>query len=357
MRSAVALILAICCTSPAMAEQPPTNGQSNSIAFLQQLNHEVRAAYTRASNGIVRVHLPTELVNPAVDVIRKWEPRLNPELRRNAGGGAAPATAPATNESKATAADGAATRPMGVLNAHANVVTVGLVLDTVGTLLVPAYLDPARVGKPIAISTKDGVTTEATVVAADRATGITLLRMREPLGQPVTLAKRRPDAGMLLISLCGDETRLTVWTGASRESAVLILPNQEIAVLRGGRFMGGAGYASLVQQLLKDGTVQRASLGLRVAELPPYEQGRLARVEAIDRPGLFVGAVTPDQAGAAAGVQVGDLLLEIGGHTVPDVATVAAVLAEVRGQTTLTLGREGKRIQIDVELGQPQPAK
>jgi S1-C subfamily serine protease len=110
-----------------------------------------------------------------------------------------------------------------------------------------------------------------------------------------------------------------------------------------------------VRQLLEEGTVRRPSLGLRVAELPPQEHARLARVRATDRPGLVVAAVAPDQPGAAAGVQVGDLLLEIAGHPVPDVTTVAAVLAEVRDRTTLTLGRDDERIQVEVELGEPHP--
>ena len=170
MRRVVAFILAVCCSAPVFAEPPPAEGQSDSNSFLQQLNQEVRTACRRANEGLVRVQVPAELANPAVDVIRKWEPRLNPERRRSKPTGDASTTAPVNSD---------AARPVPGIDLEPHVVTVGLVIDEKGTLLVPAYLDPARVDRPFIIITGGGITSEATMLAADKSTGVTLLRMRE----------------------------------------------------------------------------------------------------------------------------------------------------------------------------------
>jgi hypothetical protein len=356
MRLPIAIVLLALTAPSAVLAEPPAPATQPSL--LRQLDGEVRQAYCNASDGIVRVHVPANLINPAADVIRKWELRRNPEQRTRHDDAAAPTqVAPPADPSAATrpTVPPGENAPSGSQAAH--VVTVGLVLDAAGTLFVPLYLDPARVTGPLTITTKTGGSHEATVVAADKQAGITLLRAAGALGTPLKLSAERPTEGALLIAIQGDESRMMVWTGATRESAILIMPGGEVAVLRGGRFLGGPGYATLIAQLLTDGSAHRATLGLRVAELPPEEQGRLATFDAIDRPGLFVALVLPDSPAARAGVRPGDLLLSIGAHVVPDLATVAAVLAEARGHTNLTLGRDGQRVRVDVDLGEPQPAK
>lgn len=337
------------------AEHAPTSGPAS--ALLQQLDGEVRQAYCRTIEGVVRVYLPAKAINPASDVLRKWERRLNPDVRQRLGESqlAPPTTSPTTNV--AVNAPVAATQPTTTPASMAEAVTIGIVLNDAGELLVPIYLDKSKLPEPLRVVTKDGQTATATIVGADRSTALSLVRCDRPLGRPLRLADKRPVEGALLIALCGDETRLLVWTGVARDSAIAVLPDGAVAILRNGRFVGGSGYATLLDQLRTNGEAKRGLLGMMVNELSPAQHGRLAKLNVVDRPGVEVTAVLPNLPAERAGVRPGDLLLEVDGHAVPDLTSLAALLTEVKGATTLTIGRADQRIELAVDAQVRDPAQ
>jgi hypothetical protein len=319
-RSTTIILLAIATVSGAEPPSPaaPAVRQtpSPSSTLLSQLDAEVRQAYRSASQGIVRVHLPMRALNvTSLDVIRKWEPRLNDEVRKR------------LREEQLLAQGGSPT----------------------------AYLEPSRVTRPLRIVTKDGDALDAAFVASDRLAAVTLLRASRPVGVPQRLASSRPVEGALLIAMCGDETRLLVWTGGSRESGVVVTPDGSLGVLRQGRFLGGPGYASLVKNLSELHHAGRSTFGMMVAELPPTEQAAMARLDSIDRPGLIVTKVQADRPAARAGVREGDVLIEVAGNVVPDMTALAAVLTEVRGPTKVVLGRDDQRVMLTIEAEPKDP--
>ncbi len=356
MRTLLAILVATSSVSPTVRAQQPiaTIQPTSQSTLLQQLDSEVRQTYCRTVEGIVRVYLPAKAINPATDVLRKWEKRLNPDLRQRLNEDQASATgattAPTTDSGDAT------TRPTVTPTSVAGeVVTIGIAVNDGSELVVPAYLDRAQLPDPLRIVTKDGVTATATIVAADKHTAITLLRVDRPIAKPLTIAPHRPVEGALLIALCGDDTRLIVWTGTSRDSAVVVTPDGAVGVLRWGRFLGGPGYATLIENLRTDGRAQRSQLGMTIGELPTPQQGHLATMKIIDRPGLEVLTIEPESPAATAGVQPGDLLLTIAGQRVPDITSMAALLTDVRGPTTLVLGRGTERIEVTVDAQLPKP--
>jgi S1-C subfamily serine protease len=338
----LALFFFMVCPALAQAANPSVGAATTAPStVLQQLDKEVRDAYCRTAEGVVRVHLPATLVNPTAEILRKWEGHLTPDVRdrlRNERLGTPTATSNATSH-PATDDDGL---PQSV--------TIGLVMDNNGVLLMPFYIDPARFNEPLRITTRQGEQVQAHILGSDHSTGITVLKCEQPVGTPVKVTKIRPTEGMLLIAIWGDESRLMVWTGAGHESGVVIMPDGSVGVLRGGRFLGGPGYAKLTADLIDGGKVHRSRLGLKVGELPAREQLRLARLHIVDRPGLIVTEVIADSPADKAGVQAGDVLMAINGNDVPDLTAIAAVLAEARGRATVTLGRDDQKMEVTVNL-------
>ena len=68
---------------------------------------------------------------------------------------------------------------------------IGLVLDTRGDVLVPLYIDAAYLKGPLQVTLDEKSVTSANVVAADRLTSLTVIRLAQPAGQPVTFAADR----------------------------------------------------------------------------------------------------------------------------------------------------------------------
>lgn len=100
--------------------------------------------------------------------------------------------------------------------------------------------------------------------------------------------------------------------------------------------------------LLHGGHVPRAHLGVAL-------QGAVASMDGTQRDGLLVTHVAEQGAAAAAGLLVGDLIVEAGGRATPRIAELREALDQLApGATlTLTLARGGKRVDVDVA---PWPA-
>jgi serine protease Do len=95
---------------------------------------------------------------------------------------------------------------------------------------------------------------------------------------------------------------------------------------------------------------QRARLG--VAVVPPRVSRRLRRAVGLpEREGLLVRAVEDDGAAARAGVQPGDLIVEVDGRPVDGVDTLYDVLDGGAEELTLLLVRGEQEREVKVPLG------
>lgn len=110
--------------------------------------------------------------------------------------------------------------------------------------------------------------------------------------------------------------------------------------------------ARMVQSsILLEGRVVRGWLGVYLGELTD-ELREAFRIEA-DR-GVLVQQVMPDSPAAEAGLQDGDVILELGGQPVDDVGELRFRIAEMRPGTEILLSllRGGERRALTVELGE-----
>jgi serine protease Do len=103
----------------------------------------------------------------------------------------------------------------------------------------------------------------------------------------------------------------------------------------------------LVSDLRRHGRVRRGYLGVTVQ---PAALGDPAAAAVGRGRGLLVSGVEPGSAAAAAGVMVGDILVELGGFALerPDDLLVALTGERVGAATPLGLVRGGQHITVDV---------
>lgn len=105
--------------------------------------------------------------------------------------------------------------------------------------------------------------------------------------------------------------------------------------------------------LIRDGRVRRGYLGIAGADLklPRY----LVRILELDDPrGIVVHSVEPGSPAARAGVQEGDVLIEIGERRTAGIDALHRVLTELRlgVPTAVELLRKNERLRLSVELSE-----
>ncbi len=98
----------------------------------------------------------------------------------------------------------------------------------------------------------------------------------------------------------------------------------------------------------------RARLGVMVIGITPELREHFGAAE--DR-GVLVGQVAPKSAAEAAGLQVGDVLVEVGGNAVDSAGDVLSALAPVKqGQgISLAVIRDRKPLTLRATLSAPPP--
>lgn len=100
----------------------------------------------------------------------------------------------------------------------------------------------------------------------------------------------------------------------------------------------------------------RPRLGVMITELTPELRTFFG---APDHSGVLVGHVEPGSSAAQAGVRVGDVLVDVRGHSIDDAGDVRAALAGVsRGQVAaIKLVRDRKPLTVQATLtSDPSPA-
>ncbi len=104
-----------------------------------------------------------------------------------------------------------------------------------------------------------------------------------------------------------------------------------------------------VETLIRDGKVTHGHIGIGIADVTP-ENAKFFGDSAAT--GGVVSQVEPDSPGAKAGLQVGDVIIEVNGHAVSDAGELQVVIGQQKPGTKveLTILRDGKSMNIPVTL-------
>jgi serine protease DegQ len=112
---------------------------------------------------------------------------------------------------------------------------------------------------------------------------------------------------------------------------------------------------NVFEQIVRDGEVTRGWLGIE----PLPVTAELAKSLTLPRPeGVFIRAMQRGGPAERAGIQVSDVVLEIGGKSTPSVPQLLARIAELApgSSTRVRLAREGQHVELDVTVGKrPKP--
>jgi Do/DeqQ family serine protease len=136
--------------------------------------------------------------------------------------------------------------------------------------------------------------------------------------------------------------------------------NSQILSPSGGNI--GVGFAipvnmahSVMDQLIKDGKVHRAKLGVTIQNVTP---DLATSMGLIDMKGGLVSNVEAGSPAARAGIHEGDVIVEVDGRSVSDNNELRNVIAGTRPGTTVALKvlRDGKSETMRATLGELAPA-
>ena len=156
---------------------------------------------------------------------------------------------------------------------------------------------------------------------------------------------------VVMVVPASGEMRLLVWSGTTRESGpVFGIDGSLLGFARGGQFLTAAACRSVADQLIRSGSVKRATLGVRISAVPREDPIRRSSPNLADRPAMRVEEVVPDSAAARAGLRKDDLILSVAGQSVGDVASFAAAIANCAGPTDLQVFRDGQVVTVPVNL-------
>ncbi len=112
----------------------------------------------------------------------------------------------------------------------------------------------------------------------------------------------------------------------------------------------------LIAQLKEDGRITRGWLGVQIQPVTPLIADSLALEEAR---GALVASVTPASPAAEAGLEVGDVILELAGEPIETVRelTRAVALAEPGQPQAMTVWRRGETQALEVAPGEAPAAQ
>jgi S1-C subfamily serine protease len=331
--------------------------------LLEALNHETQSLFREVAPSIVRVQLPmpTNLTLAPDDPLAKWATKLDPESFRELleiqhrlpGAQYTAEIRPTTEPSEPVPQ----TQPTHVIVLQIQRFipnSIGVVLDDSNRVLVPRYVDREACRYPIPVSIGDGRWATAKFLASDGQSNLTLLQLTTAIhAKPATLASNKPDAGTLLLvmSLNPAANRLTVWEGWEPDVAAIINIDGSIAgFTAAGRYLSAAACMPLVADLMHDGVVHRAFLGVVVGAVGPEDPDRQMYPTLGTTPALRIRQVIPGTVAQQAGLSEGDLILSLAGQSVGDGPTFAAAIANRRGNTQMQILRQGQVHLVNVEL-------
>jgi S1-C subfamily serine protease len=251
---------------------------------------------------------------------------------------------------------------------------VGLLLDDQGHVLVPLYVEREAIAdQPIRLAGPGGELTTAKFVGSDQQTNLTVLKLDQPKshrqaeGKPVRLSRRKIEDGALVLYVAtGDGSgRLGLWNGGTaganqapipRDFGIVVgIEGEVLGISRHGQFLGGSACHLIADQIIRHGSVKRATLGVIITQLGDDDVVRRQQPAALgDRPAVRVDQVINGSPADKAGLRPGDLLLALAGDpdAVKDIPTIAASIAARSGKTPLRVLRGDKVLDVTVDLEQ-----
>ena len=357
--------------------QPATDATQPQPTLLEQLNRETERLYHDVGRGLLRVQLPAQAASnedaserSPLAKYKQLDPKVREELeqrRRSSVAARTNAAPPTTGIATDVRLDAGAALIVVAPPAPARKAdaaepafapnSVGLLLDAHGHVLVPQHVDPdAAADHPIRVSGADGAVTLARLVGSDRQTNLAVLKLPAPAGTPVRLADGPPREGslVLLVSPADAAGRLSLWTGGGGRDVAVVFPvdGQCAGIARSGQFLGGRACRLIAEQIVRHGSVRRATLGIIISEIRRDDPLRQRQPALADRGAVRVDQVMPASPAEKAGVRAGDLLLAMAGEPVHDIPTLAAAIAARTGPTELRLLRGDEMFTISVDLQQ-----
>jgi S1-C subfamily serine protease len=223
-------------------------------------------------------------------------------------------------------------------------------------VLVPLYVERATAEEqPVRVADPQGRLAEARFVGSDRQTNLTVLKLARPAGEAVRLAEEdRPPKGslVLLVTPHDGSDKLAIWGVGGREYAAVFLTDGRCAgVARFGQFLSGRACRLIAEQIIRHGSVRRATLGVIVTQVPEGD-GASAAAPAVRGPAMRVDQVISGSPADKAGIRPGDFVVALAGEPVRDIPGLAAAIAARSGPTRIELVRAGQVVTVTVELEQ-----
>jgi hypothetical protein len=352
------------------ADQPasaPVPAAVPAPTLLEQLSHDTEAAYEKARRGTVVMQLPTRFVERfrlqqeqdqiknQQDFIDQWSGRLEPQVLQTLK-----AMQKKSLEDFRRQQDGLTTRPAtedAEAQRHVPFFGKGLLLDRAGNVLIDEYIERGDMPNPVPAQTADGSHSTVAFVGSDEVSRLTVVRLKDPAGDPVNISRGRPHDGALVLAVNpGGGARLVIWTTNHPEPGLIVLPDGSISCFCNpdGRFMAIATAKPVADQLIATGKVHRAPLGVAVREVSKDDPVR-AQVQILGQTSaLRVLSVKANSAADAGGLKPDDLILTVDGEPVADAPTFAAVIAAKNGTVPLTVLRDSVTVPLTVEM-KPAP--
>jgi hypothetical protein len=384
---------------------------ADNYPLLEQLNRETQSLYREVQGGLVRVQLPTpKWIRDAAakdDPLARWANVIDPQVKQrideqrlaNARAGAPqrietvilhattqPTTGPIDAPPGWTArrqkgsqeiileprsSDAAAItihagpdgapgekavggplqlKPLAPGGFAPN--NLGLILDDVGHLLVPLYIEKETLENARVRVMVGDTESIATFVGSDEKTNVTVLKLEKPIGHAIRISPTRPAEGALVMLLNPNSGagRLQLWTGGERDYGVVVSMDGSIAgISRFGQFLNLAACKPVLDQIITLRQVRRAVLGVHLTELRRDDPARRQLAALAQRPALVVDDVAQNSAAAKAGLKAADLILEVEDQPVGDLVTWSALSARA-GDARILILRDGKPIHITLNF-------
>lgn len=242
----------------------------------------------------------------------------------------------------------------------------------------------------IAVALSDGRETSAELVGADPESDLAVLKIPLPDLQPISFnGEHKVQVGDVVLAIgnpfgVGQTTTMGIVSALGRnrlginiyenfiQTDAAINPGNSGGALidTSGRLVGintaiysetggslGIGFAipaqaahQILEQIIQTGTVTRGWLGIEPQDITP-DLARAFHLKQTD--GVIIASVLRNGPAWRAGIRVGDIILALDGEPVVDSIGFLTQIAPLppRGEATLTILRDGKKRDIEVQIG------
>lgn len=142
---------------------------------------------------------------------------------------------------------------------------------------------------------------------------------------------------------------------------VIGINSMKLAQSSDGTSVEGMGFAipsnevvTIVNELVKKGKITRPQLGVRVIALQGIPEGYRSRLKIKSnlKNGIYVASINRNSSASRAGMKSGDVITEVDGKKVEDVASLHSILYshKVGDTVNVTVNRNGRNINLKIKL-------